>query len=515
MWQTPGDLINVCVKPSLRNACVAAALCLAGVHVCSFLGAGLADRPPQRGVVRMQGVSCRALFTVTDVPQRYAPNASLFIHNRYGYVSADKMSVDWRARQHPDTCGGNDVAGAVQQLLLKRDSPSGAATTDYSPLAAVLPSVLAFQGEGEASAPTVTATTRIGAAGGLLPYVPCEIATYADPASVAACFRARLAHQDTLWIFFMGDSKVRFLFYEFLARSDDELHYLVKLPNGSVPFAALDTQHKKLKVEMEASSTTLSRLRVSFHFRTFGILSGFMKNRSREVQQLMKWASGQETPPHMLVLGYMSWSMVLMKAVYPQDSLVFLMDMHEKVAPLLQQLSHLLIWRTAFQISRKTRVIVTSQSRVKTHDILGKQYYYTLPFGDPSNDWGEAVFLHHLRRHSQHKSPPNSLPEATQGTSGPRTASGRSRPRDHLVPDMEDSGVWWWDTSLPLSLAENRECEELYLRGLTSHPVYNSSFHRCYDDNHAGTVTLGDQVTMLLNLACNSVLGAREGVCCS
>ncbi|MPD02165.1 hypothetical protein E2C01_097725 [Portunus trituberculatus] len=222
--------MNVCVKTSLRNTCVAAALCLAVVQVCNFLSAGLADHPPQRSATPLHDASCRALFTITDVPQRYAPNASLFVHNRYGYVPPDKLSVDWRARQYPGTCGGNDVAGAVQQLLLKRDSPSGAITTDYSPLAAVLPSVLGFQGEGEAGAPTLSAISRIGAAGGQLPYVPCKIAAYADSASVAACFRARLAQQDTLWIFFMGDSKVRFLFYEFLARSDDELHYLVKLP---------------------------------------------------------------------------------------------------------------------------------------------------------------------------------------------------------------------------------------------------------------------------------------------
>ena len=223
----------MCVKPSLRNTCVAAALCLAVIQVCSFLGAGLVDRPLRRGAAQLHDASCRALFTVTAVPQRYAPNASLFVHNRYGYGSADKLSVDWRARQYPYTYGSNDVARAVQRLLLKRDSPSGAATTDYSPLAAFLPSVLAFQGEGEASAPTVTATTRIGVGGGLLPYVPCEIATYADAASVAACFRARLAQQETLWIFFMGDSKIRDLFFEFLARSDEELHYLVKLEVSS------------------------------------------------------------------------------------------------------------------------------------------------------------------------------------------------------------------------------------------------------------------------------------------
>ncbi|MPC24776.1 hypothetical protein E2C01_017870 [Portunus trituberculatus] len=443
----------MCFKPSLRNACVAAALCLV-VQVCNFLSAGFADRPPQRGAARLHGASCRALFTVTDVPQTYAPNASLFVHNRYGYVPADKLSVDWRARQYPDTCDGNDVAGAVQQLLLKRDSPTGAVTTDYSPLAAVLPSVLVLKGEGEVSAPTVTATTRIGAAGGLLPYVPCEIAPYTDPASVAACFRARLAHQDTLWIFFMGDSKIRYLFFEFLARSDDELQYLVKLENGTKSFAEIDRKNFKLKVDMEASSTKLPGLLVSFQFREFNDEMGSKIRGSAEVKQLARWAAGQEALPHLLV------------------------------------------------ISKTTRVIMTSQSRRKMFTAHGKLRLFSMSHGDPAYDWGEAVFLHYLRRDSRHFPPPS------------RHGRHVSQPRDHLVPDMEDSGVWWWDTTLPLSLAENRECEELYLRGLEHSPTYSSYILKCTDDIHAGGVTLGDQVTMLLNLVCNSVLRARDGLCC-
>ncbi|KAK8406013.1 hypothetical protein O3P69_007023 [Scylla paramamosain] len=499
--------MNNRVKHILKYVCAAATLCLVVVVVCPIFSASVNDHQQWLNITLPGSASCRALFTVTDVPQRYAPNASLFVHNRYGYVSADKLSVDWRARQHPDTCGGNDVAGAVQQLLLKRDSPSGAATTDYSPLAAVLPSVLAFQGEGEASAPTVTATTRIGAAGGLLPYVPCEIATYADPASVAACFRARLAHQDTLWIFFMGDSKIRYLFFEFLARSDDELHYLVKLPNAATPFATMERERVKLKVDMEASSTLLPGLLVSFQFRTFSEQQVSKMRGSAEVKQLARWAAGQETPPHLLVLGYAAWATRKMEA-YLCDALSFLADMHQIVATLLQQ------------ISQRARVVVTSQNRYKVKTSAAP-HESSIPLGDPTFDWSEAMFLYHVRRYSLHRPPSPAfgtragIPKFPARIIKARLDNNSQRHRDHLVPEVEESRVWWWDTSLPLSLAENRECEELYLRGLTSHPVYNSSFHRCYDDNHAGTVTLGDQVTMLLNLACNSVLGAREGVCCS
>lgn len=139
--------------------------------------------------------------------------------------------------------------------------------------------------------------------------------------------------------------------------------------------------------------------------------------------------------------------------------------------------------------------------------------------GDPTHDWNEAVFLHHLRRYSRHQPPPQLL--ETRNTFSyskaemvePRTGRGRSQSRDHLVPEVDDGGVLWRDTSLPLSLAENSECEELYLRGLTRHPMYKNTFHRC-NDHHEGTVTLADQVTMLLNLLCNFVLRKGEGLCC-
>ncbi|XP_063851911.1 uncharacterized protein LOC135095104 [Scylla paramamosain] len=172
------------------------------------------------------------------------------------------------------------------------------------------------------------------------------------------------------------------------------------------------------------------------------------------------------------------------------DALGLLMDLHKIVVPHLQEISH------------KTRVIVTSQSRYKILDHESRMKLFSIPHGDPAYDWSEAVFLYYLRRGSRHQPPPS------------RHGRHDSRPRDHLVPEVEDSGVWWWDTSLPLSLAENRECEELYLRGLTTHPAYNNFSLKCTDNIHSGGVTLGDQATMLLNLVCNSVLGTREEVCC-
>ncbi|XP_050690756.1 uncharacterized protein LOC126982608 [Eriocheir sinensis] len=266
--------MKVWTQHILRYVCPAAAVYLVATQVCSsFLKAGEAERHQGWGGTGPDTPSCRALFTIMDVARRHAANVSLFIHDLQGYSPPHKLSGDWRARAppgHGPSAGPGSgstatAAGAVRQLLVKRNSPSGAYTADYLPLAALLPSVLARQAGGEGSAPTVTATTttRIGAAGGLLPYVPCLIATYADPASATACFRERLRKDDSLWIFFMGDSKIRFLFYEFLARTNDELHYSVKFPNGS-SFTLQQSKVASLYIDREASSVELPGLRVYF-----------------------------------------------------------------------------------------------------------------------------------------------------------------------------------------------------------------------------------------------------------
>ncbi|XP_050690423.1 uncharacterized protein LOC126982419 [Eriocheir sinensis] len=524
--------MKVWTQHILRYVCPAAAVYLVATQVCSsFLKPGESERQPMRGVTGPDTPSCRALFTVTDVARRQATNVSLFIHDLQGYSPPHKLNGDWRARAPPGPGPSSGTsaatAGVVRQLLLKRDSPSGASTADYSPLAALLPSVLARQAGGEGSAPTVTTaktktTTRIDAAGGLLPYVPCQIATYADPASATACFRERLRKDDSLWIFFMGDSKIRYLFYEFLARTDDELHYLVKLPvslrlhrlnlfivkticifltqcsqNSSKPFSVVRRNLVVLNDDREASSVELPGLLVSFEFRTFENQAVADLRSSAEVQQLARWAAGLEAPPHLLVLGYSSWMlrrMTFAKGPLLHDALGYLTDMHK--------------------VGQRTRVVVTSQGRYKNHAAVGERAMRQAFLADPNFGWSEAAFLHYLRRHPQQptqSSPPRASSARVMKERGSRHGAGT---RDHLVPGPDDGGVWWWDTILPLSLAENSECEELFHSGLAHHSLYTSAFLRCYDDNHVGNVTLGDQVMMLLNLACNSVLGGREGLCC-
>ncbi|XP_050690425.1 uncharacterized protein LOC126982422 [Eriocheir sinensis] len=513
--------MKVWTQHILRYVCPAAAVYLVATQVCSsFLKAGEAERHPGWGGTGPYTPSCRALFTITDVARRQAANVSLFIHDLQGYSPPHKLSGDWRARAppgpgtRPGSGSFSAAAGAVRQLLLKRNSPSGASTADYSPLAALLPSVLARQAGGEGSAPklTTTTTTRIDAAGGLLPYVPCQIATYADPASATACFRERLRKDDSLWIFFMGDSKIRNLFYEFLSRTDDELHYMLKLPVSLKDYRLITFVKKnvfklfimtKLSQSSKANPNLRQRLK---RFRKFENAAVADMRSSAEVRQLARWAAGQEASPHLLVLGYSSWmaySMNFENGSFLHDALDFLKDMHKVVVPLLQQ------------VGQRTRVVVTSQSRYKTCADDGKRVMERAFLADPNYDWSEAAFLHYLRRHPQQPAQP-SPPRASSArvTKERGSRRGGAGPRDHLVPGSDDGGVWWWDTILPLSLAESSECEELFHSGLAHLSLYINEFFRCTDDIHSGTVTLGDQVTMLLNLVCNSVLGRREGLCC-
>lgn len=166
------------------------------------------------------------------------------------------------------------------------------------------------------------------------------------------------------------------------------------------------------------------------------------------------------------------------------------------------------------QVSQMTRVIMTTQHRYKIHAMPIP--LHSIPYGDPTFDWSEAVFLHYLQQQPLQGLTLVSPYAPLKSKISTKKQVGRSGSelRDHLMSRTADGEVWWWDTSLPLSLAENRECDELYHSGLTRHHLYNSSFLKCRDENHAGTLTLKDQVTMLLNLVCNSLLGGHEGLCC-
>lgn len=196
------------------------------------------------------------------------------------------------------------------------------------------------------------------------------------------------------------------------------------------------------------------------------------------------------------------------------------------------------------------------QSRLKPHTYFNDINYKTA-FSDGHMDWIEMTFVHFLQRYNNYKSPqlrqkmfqhpvksdsfhPNvksplwktEQPQVGSLNSDTEESSYKSSPRetkrthkwhhkqnwrDYLVPQERNTqgGLWWWDTSLPITMADNNECEKMYQFGLVNHILYQSKIFLCKDTVHAGKATVTDLVTMLLNLMCNSVLNLGQSVCCS
>lgn len=176
----------------------------------------------------------------------------------------------------------------------------------------------------------------------------------------------------------------------------------------------------------------------------------------------------------------------------------------------------------------KTRVLVTSQTRYRPHGVTGRLQNLRIAFGDASTEWSEMFLLYYLQqnREQQQASSRASLAHSTLVTlpqedpEGDSSTPSNMRPQaqtslDYLLPSQTGGGVWWWDTILPLNIADISECEELYDRGLMSAPIYGDKKLNCFDPHHSGTLTMADMVTMLLNLMCTSLTQTDTNLCCS
>ncbi|XP_064085403.1 uncharacterized protein LOC135200728 [Macrobrachium nipponense] len=319
-------------------------------------------------------------------------------------------------------------------------------------------------------------------------------------------------------------------------------------------------------------------------FRTF-LNSPEVRRDLPEIRQLKKWANYEETPPDLLIIDYTAWVLTLHtdETVIPQaarhttDVLDALLELHAKVVPLLDK------------ISKRTRVLVLSQSRLKL-DVENLLMNYRGAMADFNMDWSEGTFLyllkhyHHLnlrpllesrrakakeilrisedyvkdykawesqsadmnssaiwnffqgaKKAENESSSSSNLSYSAQLENGspgsdaeifsryPRVAREKLKKtaettpfRDYLIPSTEDSGLWFWDALIPLTLAEIRECHEMIdERGYADQPFYKGTARRCYDPVHSGDITNSDLVTMMLNLLCNTVLEAEGDYCCS
>ncbi|XP_063592432.1 uncharacterized protein LOC134769590 [Penaeus indicus] len=230
-----------------------------------------------------------------------------------------------------------------------------------------------------------------------------------------------------------------------------------------------------------------------------------------EVSQLRRWARGEEPAPQMLILGYTSWTIhqhrVMENQLAVQERLL---EMHQAIVPHLQKLSE------------RTRVLVLPQSRVRPHGqtIMIKR-------ADISNsnfDWSEKMFLQVLQRYNTRFGTRRELVSGSPAAKGEPPRNDRTpdegtndllrSSRDQLIPGTTAPGLWWWDSSLPINLAEIEECNELHRRDLADDLAYTGPPLQCVDQHHTGSGTNNDLVTMLLNLLCNSFLEVKGDVCC-
>ncbi|XP_069974694.1 uncharacterized protein [Penaeus vannamei] len=516
---------------------------------------------------------CRSLFTINGVPTK---NVFSLVKTRENDVLVNESGFHVNPGTKPRaavTYGEEEIAAAareVRQLVHKRESSSGPDTDDYGVLGALLPKLVSFahpEGEEEAPAgtkqaqarPHVRGRSRIDAGGGVLPFVPCVIAPYDQPASFAACVRRRLERKGSFWIYFMGDSKIRNVFMHLLKRTDEIFRYKIDCKNESLTYPELERTLAKLRWNSSEVSTPLfPGFRITNSFSTFGEHKPSKFPKSKELSQLQRWSEAAEALPDLLIVGYTTWMLMQTRLFENRsrsihDVLAMMLEMHRYVVPRLEK------------ISKATRVIVLSQSRQRPHTLY--EFNRMAAFSNANLEWSEMTFLHFIRANREgHGFVPRTGQQTDSRASehGPNSQGsfdwnnnarkvqpftqdrdfgnqlhdngaandGEHLPwndhwhdlrpedhsvsfRDHLIPETFTPGLWWWDSNLPINLAETEECNELHRRGLAGDVASTGPPLVCSDDMHAGPGTTYDLVTMLLNLACNSVLGMSDTFCCT
>ncbi|XP_042878229.1 uncharacterized protein LOC122257190 [Penaeus japonicus] len=468
---------------------------------------------------------CRSLFTINEVFKGESLRDAEFAHdiskNESGFYAQTRVTPYAGAA----TYGEEELASAakeVQQLVHRRASSSGPDTDDYRVLGSLLARLVSFdRHEGEEEAPSeakeprphIRGGSRIAAGGSVLPFVPCVIAPYDQPASFAACVRRRLEKKGSFWIYFMGDSKIREVFMELLKRTDQELNYRIEVKskdrNQTLSYAKIVAMKELRQEDMRATSAAADGLMITMSFRVFVEMERpSILPDEPEVTQLRRWADGADPLPDILIIGYTSW--MLQRHRHEANILELqdgLFEMHKAVVPHIEKISQL------------TRVLVLPQSRPRPYAVakLARSILNVANF-----DWSEKMFLHLLQRHSNKVNTaekfgnerPRAKFEALRDDHD-RTRESHGSFRDHLIPGTSDSGPWWWDSSLPINLAEIDECNELHRRDLAGDLAYTGPPLQCQDIHHAGEGATADLVTMLFNLMCNSVLKMEEDLCCA
>ncbi|KAK7065999.1 hypothetical protein SK128_001865 [Halocaridina rubra] len=272
--------------------------------------------------------------------------------------------------------------------------------------------------------------------------------------------------------------------------------------NGTIQWHTVSDDVVAIKLVYEAFSPKERNLHVNYSFSQFVVMSPADAQILPELVQLRKWASGDEKPPHLLILGYGIWmfNSYFLHDYTVTEALDAQREIHQMVIPLLEQ------------ISRKSRVLVLPVSRTK--GVPSPKVSLTKgSFTDVLLDWNDMIFLHELKIFRRNQG----ILESQKLTSlKPRIDIGKkldSR-NDRLSPSADNSGLWFWDSSLLFQLAERNDCEEIYRHMNISGAIYPTPELACFDAIHSGRIVLRDLITILFNLLCNSVLGLSSEYCC-
>ncbi|KAG7177664.1 hypothetical protein Hamer_G008316 [Homarus americanus] len=448
--------------------------------------------------------TCHALFTISDVPLHTPEFQQYFGGN---VTNSESPGGERSKLPGSHVTRIEETVLRVRLLLKKRSSSSGATTEDYRKLAELLPSLLSFSEdhaarEEEAGAnriPKLVSTSRITATGGVLPYVPCAIASYHDPASITTCFRKRLSIRYTPWMM----QRMRTQYPHDLLGDLMEVHRIV------MPLLYQISQRTRLLVVPQ---------------------SRYRPHAQQGLLDTMALANGDPVN---------DWSEMMFLQYYrlhhrdtrddhhdTTDDYQDTTDDHHDNRDDHHIHDHVFDYTSGYNHTQ-------NDVKNRTYDDHSRVYLRDDTKGDHHDTRGDHIrdiYDNHLPRNTPPPSLSRPVPNRNNktaqlpllrsgnnvvpsGVKGDHLAIYRTK-RDHLVLAGTHEEPWWWDTSLPLNLAAVKDCETLYRRGLEDVDVYKGEHLLCKDQVHAARATLGDMATMMYNLLCNSVLGAHSSFCC-
>ncbi|XP_068222573.1 uncharacterized protein [Palaemon carinicauda] len=166
--------------------------------------------------------NCKSLFSL-DTPAPEEMFRHIYLEKILPNETVGKTFDEIEGRNIEDTVMGiyrkfSEVLREIRKL--KYLEPEKLFGENYKSLAQVLPRVADY----ETSHVRQRKSSRI--IEGMLPFVPCLIRDYDDKMQILSCFQKRLEVKGSLYIHFLGDSKVRYLLHQFLDQTDEVFHFV-------------------------------------------------------------------------------------------------------------------------------------------------------------------------------------------------------------------------------------------------------------------------------------------------